>query len=250
MGDGMRPLIAVTTSEMRGPDGHKQTPHGEPPRKELALGLGYPGSVERAGGVPLVVPPQDLESIDSLLRQVSGVCLSGGPDLDPALYGEELHPEAGPIDHEVDRFELELARRADELGLPVLAICRGMQTLNVARDGTLHQHLEDHLQTEPGTEVTHAVTIEAGSRLAALMDATEAEVNTFHHQAIDRIGRGLRPVAWAPDGLIEGIEDPDRDFFVGVQWHAETLTHRPEHAALFGGLVGAAGQPRTVSRAA
>lgn len=250
MGDGMRPLIAVTTSEMRGVHGHKQTPHGEPPRKELALGLSYPGSVEAAGGVPLVVPPMGLGAIDSLLGQVSGVCLSGGPDLDPALYGDELHPEAGPIDSEVDRFELELARRADALGLPMLAICRGIQALNVARGGTLHQHLEDHRQTEPGTQVTHAVTIEAGSRLAEVMGSTEAEVNSFHHQAIDRLGDGLRPVAWAQDGLIEGVEDPGRDFLVGVQWHAETLTHRPEHAALFDGLVRSSRRPRRVSRAA
>jgi len=250
MGDGVRPLIALTTSEMRGIQSHKQTPHGEPPRKELALGLSYPGSVEAAGGVPLVVPPMDHEAIDSLLGQVSGVCLSGGPDLDPALYGEDLHPDAGPIDPEIDRFEFELARRADALGLPILAICRGLQTLNVARGGTLHQHLDDHRQTEPGTQVTHSVTIEAGSRLAELMGQTEAQVNSFHHQAIDRLGDGLRPVAWAQDGLIEGIEDPDRDFVVGVQWHAETLTHRPEHAALFEGLVRLARRPRRVRKAA
>ena len=250
MGDGMRPLIAVTTSEMRGVQAHEQTPHGEPPRKELALGLSYPGSVDRAGGVPLVVPPMDHDAIESLLGQVAAVCLSGGPDLDPSLYGAELHPEAGPIDPEVDRFELELARQADARGLPVLAICRGAQTLNVARGGTLHQHLDDHRQTEAGTEVTHSVTIEAGSRLAELMGATEAQVNSFHHQAIDRLGRGLSPVAWSEDGLIEGVEDPDREFFVGVQWHAETLTHRPEHHALFEGLVRFARRPRRVRRAA
>ena len=250
MGDGMRPLIAVTTSELRGKEAHKQTPHGEPASKELALALSYPRSVEAAGGVPLVVPPMDPGAIESLLGQVAGVCLSGGPDLDPALYGAELHPDAGPVDSEVDRFEVALARHADTLGLPVLAICRGAQTLNVARGGTLHQHLDDHRQTEPGTEVTHAVAIEPGSRLAELMGATTAQVNSFHHQGIDRLGDGLRPVAWSEDGLIEGVEDDGRDFFVGVQWHAETLTHRPEHAALFDGLVRFARRPRRVRRAA
>jgi len=249
MGDGVRPLIAVTTSEMRGVGSHAQTPEGEPPSREMALGLSYPGSVEAAGGVPLVVPPMDHAAIEPLLDQVAGVCLTGGPDLDPSSYGAEAHPQLGPIESEVDRFELALAHQADLLGLPVLAICRGLQTLNVARGGTLHQHVPDsfdghHRQTEPGTEVTHEVTIEPGSRLAEMMGGHHAEVNSFHHQAIDELGRGLRPVAWAPDGVIEGVEDARRGFLVGVQWHAETLTHRPEHAALFSGLVVAAAAGR------
>ena len=157
MGDGMRPLIAVTTSEMRGVDGHKQTPHGEPPRKELALGLSYPGSVERRAASRWWSRRWTSTPSIPCCARSRRVCLSGGPDLDPSLYGAELHPDAGPIDPEVDRFEVELARHADSLGLPVLAICRGAQTLNVARGGTLHQHLDDHRQTEPGTEVTHAV---------------------------------------------------------------------------------------------
>jgi putative glutamine amidotransferase len=222
---------------MRGVESHKQTPQGEPPRKELALGLSYPNAVAAAGGVPLVVPPTDPDVLGPLLEQVAGVCLSGGPDLDPSLYGAEPHPELGPIDPEVDRFELAMARQADSLGLPLLAICRGAQTLNVARGGTLHQHVPDHRQTEPGTEVTHSVDIEAGSTLAGLMGGEHVQVNSFHHQAIDRLGRGLRAVAWSPDGVIEGVEDDSREFLVGVQWHAETLTHRPEHAALFTRLV-------------
>ena len=137
MGDGVRPLIAVTTSEMRGVGSHAQTPEGEPPTREMALGLSYPGSVEAAGGVPLVVPPMDHAAIEPLLNQVAGVCLTGGPDLDPSSYGAEAHPQLGPIESEVDRFELALAHQADLLGLPVLAICRGLQTLNVARGGTL-----------------------------------------------------------------------------------------------------------------
>lgn len=250
MGDGVRPLIAVTTSEMRGPDGHKQTPQGEPPRKELALGLSYPNAVAAAGGVPLVVPPTDAEMIDSLLGQVAGVCMTGGPDLDPALYDADPHDALGPVDTEVDRFELALARRADELALPILAICRGMQTLNVARGGTLHQHVEDHRQAEPGTEATHTVAIEAGSRVAQVMGTTSAAVNSFHHQALDRLGRGLRAVAWAEDGTVEAVEDDARAFVLGVQWHVETLTHDAPHAALFAGLVAAARRPRGVRRAA
>jgi putative glutamine amidotransferase len=247
MGDGLRPLIAVTSSEMRDVQSHAQTPQGEPLRKEMALGLTYLSAVERAGGLPVVVPPLDLEALQPLLSQVSGICLSGGPDLDPSFYGAEPHPELGPVEPRLDRFEIALARHADDRGLPILAICRGMQTLNVAREGTLHQHLPDrpgaelqHRQTEVGTETTHDVDIAEGSQVAGLMGSTHAEVNSFHHQGIDRLGHGLRAVAWSSDGVIEAVEAPARPFVIGVQWHAETLVDRPEHAALFAGLVEAA----------
>jgi putative glutamine amidotransferase len=249
VGDGLRPLIAVTTSEMRSAGEVHQTDQADPPQVEMALGLPYLRAVERAGGLPVVVPPMDLEAIEPLLAQVAGVCLSGGPDLDPIAYGAEPHPSLGPVNDALDRFEIELARQADARGLPVLAVCRGMQALNVARGGTLHQHLPDrsgatiaHRQSEPGDEVTHSVRIAAGSRLASVMRSEQAEVNSFHHQAIDQLGRGLRAVAWATDGVIEGVEAPARDFVVGVQWHAETLD-RPEQSALFGGLVQAASAP-------
>ena len=249
MGDGLRPLIAVTTSEMRAAGEVRPTDQGDPPQVEMALGLPYLRAVEKAGGLPLVVPPMDLETVEPLLAQVAGVCLSGGPDLDPVAYGAEPDPSLGPVNDALDRFEIELARQADARGLPLLAICRGMQTLNVARGGTLHQHLPDrpgattaHRQSEPGTEVTHHVRIAQGSRLASTMDSEAAEVNSFHHQAIDRLGAGLRAVAWSTDGVIEGVEAPARDFLIAVQWHAETLD-RPEQSALFEGLVQAASVP-------
>ena len=243
----MRPLIGVTTSEVRLGSEVEQTPQGEPPRREMALGLTYLAAIEAAGGLPVVMPPLELEAVEPLLERCDGICLSGGPDLDPAAYGARRHPALGPIETELDRFELELAKRADNHGLPILAICRGQQALNVARGGTLHQHLPDrpgvtleHRQRESGETVTHPVEITAGSRLARLMGKRVAKVNSFHHQAVDRLGIGLRAVAWAPDGVIEGIEAPARDFMIGVQWHAETLVQRREHAALFKGLVQAA----------
>jgi putative glutamine amidotransferase len=151
------------------------------------------------------------------------------------------------VEPELDRFELEVARHADSRGLPILAICRGTQVLNVSRGGSLHQHLPerpgvtiDHRQGGPGSQVTHDVTIAPGGRLADTMGGLRARVNSFHHQAINHLGPGLRAVAWSPDGVIEGIEAPARPFLLGVQWHAETLTGRPEHAALFAGLVSAA----------
>ena len=244
----MRPLIGVTTSEVRLGEQVRQIPQGEPPRREMALGLTYLHAVETAGGLPVVMPPLELDAVDPLLDRLSGVCLSGGPDLDPSAYKERRHPELGPVEPELDRFELELARRADERGLPILAVCRGAQALNVSRGGSLHQHLPDragvtidHRQEAPGAAVTHGVTISGDSLLAGTMRVQEAQVNSFHHQAVNRLGTGLRAVAWSPDGVIEGIEAPGRDFVLGVQWHAELLTERPEQAALFAALVSAAG---------
>jgi len=244
-----RPLIGVTTSEVRFADHIEQTPQSDPPRREMALGLTYLRAIETAGGLPVVMPPLDMEAIEPLLDRLSGICLSGGPDLDPGTYEERPHPELGPVEPDLDRFELELARRADDRGLPILAICRGMQALNVARGGSLHQHLPDrpgvtigHRQRAPGHQITHTAEIAAGSRLASLMGGREASVNSFHHQGIHKLGHGLRAVAWSPDGVIEGVESPARDFVVGVQWHAESLVTRREHAALFRGLVDASMQ--------
>ena len=141
----------------------------------------------------------------------------------------------------MDAFELAVARHADAAGLPILGICRGAQTLNVARGGTLLQHVPDHRQTEPGWAVTHDVAIESGSLLARAVGAGALRVNSFHHQAVERLGDGLRAVAWAPDGTVEGIEGDDGRFVLGVQWHAETLdeVEQPQ-ARLFGALVEAA----------
>ena len=242
-----RPLIGVTTSEVRIAAATRPLPEGDPPQREMALGMVYMRAVEQAGGLPVVLPPLATEAVAPLVDSLAGICLSGGPDLDPGGYGAPAHPELGVVEPELDVFELEIARRADALGLPVLGICRGAQALNVARGGTLHQHLADvtdgsleHRQTRPGRTPTHAVRIAPGSRLAAIMGATEAEVNSFHHQAVDRLGRGLRAVAWSPDGVVEGIECDGEALYLGVQWHAETLVERPMHARLFEALVAAA----------
>jgi putative glutamine amidotransferase len=212
----------------------------------MALGLTYLKVIEAAGGIPVVMPPLNLEAVDPLLDRLSGICLSGGPDLDPAAYNQRRHPELGPVEPDLDRFELELARRADARGLPMLAVCRGMQALNVARGGTLHQHLPDrpgvtldHRQSKPGNVVTHSVTIAEGSKLARTMKRRRARVNSFHHQAINRLGSGLQAVAWSPDGVIEAIEAPARPYLLGVQWHVEILPDRPEHFALFTALTAA-----------
>jgi putative glutamine amidotransferase len=228
--------------------GHvEQTPQGEPPQRELALGLAYTRAVEAAGGLPLVIPPMPSAAIPSLVDRLDGLCLSGGPDLDPELYGGGAHPALGPVEPDLDRFELELTRTADAAGLPILGICRGAQLLNVARGGTLVQHLPErtdgrvrHRQTEKADRLTHEVELAPVSLGARTLDRAQLAVNSFHHQAVDRLGRGLLAVAWSPDAVIEAIEAPGRQFLLGVQWHAECLTGRPDHARLFWGLVEAA----------
>jgi len=245
-----RPLIGVTTSEVRAAERVNPVPEGEPRGREMALGLPYLKGIEAAGGLPLVMPPLQEEAIEPLLDRLDGICLSGGPDLDPSTYEAEPHPELGPTEPDLDRFELDVARRADAREMPILAICRGTQALNVVRGGVLHQHLPElgeeiaHRQPTPGDQTSHLVAVEPGSRLGATLGGEEIEVNSFHHQAIDRLGEGLVVSARAPDGTVEAIEDPSRQFLIGVQWHAETLTHRPFEAELFRRFVEACREDR------
>jgi putative glutamine amidotransferase len=218
--------------------------HGEPAHPEMALGMTYMRALDAAGAIPVVLPPVGTDHLAPLLDRLDGVCLSGGPDLDPAAYGApERHVELGPTEPGLDAFELSLATLALRRGLPILAICRGSQALNVACGGTLHQHVPGHRQTEVATEATHHVEIAPHSRLHRMVRTLELPVNSFHHQAVDQLGEGLRVTATAPDGTIEAIEGDG--FVVGVQWHAETMVaHRP----LFEALVTAAS--RTELRAA
>jgi putative glutamine amidotransferase len=240
-------LIGVTTSEVRYAKGSGAASQGEPPQWEMTLGMRYLEAVAAAGGLPVVLPPLATDAIDQFLDHLAGVCLSGGPDLHPGGYGRAEDPSLGPTEPGLDAFELELARRADARGLPILGICRGAQALNVARGGTLHQHLPDvtdgtvdHRQTEPAWQVTHAVRVTRRCRTARSLRAVDLRVNSFHHQAVDRLGSGLRAVAHAPDGVVEAIEATDHAFVRGVQWHAETLVEQPAHLALFAELVDAA----------
>jgi len=246
-----KPMIGVTVSEIRAKEDAQRVRHGEPTQTEMTLGLAYMRAIERAGGLPVALPPLKNENVEPLLDQLSGLLLTGGPDLDPACYGAEPHPELGPIDHDVDVFEVALCRQADRRGMPILGICRGAQVLNVARQGSLIQHLPEilssgaieHRQVEPGDRTTHVVQVAPDSGLAQTTGGGPVDVNSFHHQAIDRLGLGLRAVAWAQDGVIEAIEADEEQgghFVLGVQWHAETLIEEAEQLALFERLVAAA----------
>lgn len=254
--DADRPIIGVSSSEIRIPEHLKQIPKGEPPHREICLGIPYLDSVQQVGGVPMILPPMKQDTIETILDAVDAVCLSGGPDLDPSTYGQPPHEKLGPTELATDSFEIALAQAADQRGMPILAICRGAQVLNVARGGTLHQHIPDafetdmeHRQTALGHHTSHGVTVDEGTLLARVLGSTEVEVNSFHHQSVEQLGKNLRISAHSPDGIVEGIEAVDRDFVIGVQWHAESLTNREEHEALFRGLADAALRYRSDSSA-
>ena len=216
----------------------------------MVLGLRYLEAIEGAGGVPMVIPPLRSEALEALVDGLAGVCLSGGPDIHPAAYGQRPHPLLGPTERGLDAFELDLLAAADRRRLPVLAICRGAQMVNVARGGTLHQHLPDavgdvvaHRQTVSAGVPTHSIGVAGGTRLEEIVGDGILEVNSFHHQSVRELGEGLSPTAWAPDGTIEAFEGIDDRFVLGVQWHAEGLTSLDRHAALFTAFVRACTSP-------
>jgi putative glutamine amidotransferase len=184
----------------------------------------YVDAVTRAGGRALLVPPSD-EGVDETLAALDGVIFSGGADLDPRLYEQEPHEETFGIHPDRDRAELALLQAALARDMPVLAVCRGSQVLNVARGGDLVQHLPDVVGDErhkhtPGTFADHDVTLEEGTRLASLL-GDRAPVKSHHHQGFGRVGEGLRVAAHADDGTIEAVEDPEHRFALGVLWHPE-----------------------------
>ena len=198
--------------------------------------LAYVQMVEAAGGRALLVPPSE-EAIDETLDALDGVLFSGGSDIDPSEYGHELHPETNGTRPERDRGELALLRAALERDMPVLAVCRGSQVLNVARGGDLVQHLPDVVGDEkhkhtPGVFADHEVEVKEGTRLGSLL-GERAPVKSHHHQGFGTIGEGLVESAWADDGTLEAIEDPAKRFTVGVLWHPE----EGEDETLFRALV-------------
>ncbi|HEY0415612.1 MAG TPA: gamma-glutamyl-gamma-aminobutyrate hydrolase family protein [Gaiellaceae bacterium] len=195
----------------------------------------YVRAVARAGGVPLLVPPG--APVDETLSVVDGLVFSGGSDLDPELYGAEPHPETRGVVRERDDFELGLMRAALERDVPVLAICRGSQVLNVALGGDIEQHVPDRVGTEvhrevPGVFADHGVEVLDGTRLATLV-GDRHDVKSSHHQGFRALGDGLREAARAPDGTVEALEAPARRFTLGVLWHPEM----GEDMALFEALV-------------
>jgi putative glutamine amidotransferase len=224
-----KPLIGITTYVEPASWGHWNV-------EAALIPYDYVRAVERAGGRAVLVPP-DEDGIAEVLDALDGLIFSGGNDLTPEGYGAEAHPATNGTNPARDRGELALLTAALERDLPVLAICRGVEVLNVARGGDLVQHLPEVVGHEEHRAVLgefseHPVRVDPSSRLGEV----HGNVMSHHHQGLGRIGEGLREVAWAEDGVVEGLEDPEKPFVVGVLWHPEA----GEDQRLFDQLVEAA----------
>jgi len=224
-----RPVVGITTYVEDASWGHWNL-------EAALIPYAYVAAVERAGARPLLVPPTT-EGVEETLDALDGLILSGGNDLDPQSYGAEAHPETTGTRPARDRGELALLDAALARDMPVLAVCRGFQVLNVARGGDLVQHLPDAVGSEQHREVKgvfseHSVTIDNGSRLGSVLGG-HAPVKSHHHQGAGRVGSGLRETAWADAGTVEAGEDPGKRFALGVLWQPEAA----EDQRLFEALV-------------
>jgi len=235
-----RPLPRASTLTLIGISSYARA--GQPPA--FSIPTGYVDAVRRAGAVPVVLPPGEAEP-GRLLDSVGGLIVSGGGDINPTAYGGRQHETVYSVCEERDAFEFALARAAlADTRVPVLCICRGLQVLNVVCGGTLHVHLPEHYgehiahRLPPRDTSVHAVRIEPDSRLAKILGSTEAQVRSWHHQAIDTLGDGLRAVAWAEDGVIEAVEHVEHPWCIGVQWHPEMQLDDDAQQRLFRALVG------------
>ncbi len=208
----------------------------------------YTSRILEAGGLPLIMPPVDDDGLDQLIAMADALVLPGGGfDIDPRKYGEDVLPACGELKPERTDLEWGLLVRAEKKGMPVLGICGGMQLMNVVRGGTLFQDLPSqkpstttHTQTGSKKAPSHVVIVEAGSQLARIAGVVGAlPVNSTHHQAVKTLGRGLTTSAHADDGIVEGLEDVSKPFFVGVQWHPESMDELP-HQKIYAALVAAA----------
>lgn len=244
----MRPIIGITCS-------FEET-SGPVVRRRSYLNAAYTDAVYAAGGLPLplALPPMPDEVVmRELLARCDGLIFSGGDDVDPARYGQAPHPRTGVMHARRDAFELDFFQRADESDRPILAICLGCQVTNVCRGGALVQHVDDlpgvgairhHMPDH--SSAYHTVRVVGGSRLASIVGTDDFEVNSRHHQVVDaaQVGGRLRPVAFAPDGVVEAAEDAEGAFLLAVQWHPEDMIDRPQHFNLFKALVAEADRLR------
>lgn len=234
------PVIGVTTSRLYNKAGQAYLMNME----------AYLDAVSQVGGAPLMIPlglPE--EQLNALWQRLDGILFTGGGDVDPQVYGGELHPSVSGVDADRDRVEFLLIRRAVAEQRPFFGICRGIQAINVALGGTLYSDISAQLPNalphphDPFTErelLPHTVRIEAGSRLAQILGRTHLPVNSLHHQGVRHLAEPLRPLAYAPDGLIEAVELPGHPFGLAVQWHPEWLQNQQPMQALFSALIEAA----------
>jgi putative glutamine amidotransferase len=220
-----------------------------PAYSEYKLPQSYAQSIDKAGGLPVMLPYRvDRSLIPQYLDQLDGVLLAGGDDLDPSLYGEDWHPSAQRIDPARQVFEFALLDEIERRAMPVLGVCLGSQVMNVHRGGSLIQFLPDELgpdgfdhRLNADWSRRHDIELHPDSRLARSLGKTKLSVNTSHKQAVRTPGRGLRVIATSTDGVIEGLEDPSLPFFMGVQWHPERQNDEADQLRIFQLLVERAG---------
>jgi putative glutamine amidotransferase len=238
----MRPIIGISSSTLAATESDRAG------MKRCAVPSFYVARVVEAGGVPVVLPNVAPEEAAEYVARVDGLLLSGGVDVDPHAYGAEPHPRLGEVDALRDRFEIALVRAARTAGLPIFGVCRGMQLVNVAFGGTLIQDIPSqvpgairHDQTTVDLQQpSHGVSLSEGTQLRALVGAGSARVNSFHHQAVERMAEGFRATARSSDGVLEAMEHESGPFFQCVQWHPERLADDPVTRALFQAFVAAA----------
>ena len=244
-----RPVIGITMDAQDMPPGTVRTPSGT--GGYYQLGFDYAGAIESAGGLPIAIPYRTHHAlIPQFVDLLDGVLFTGGNDLDPALYGEEWHPQAVKVDPDRQNFELALLAEIEKRRTPALFVCMGCQVLNVHRGGSLTQFLPDdpkNLEHRRGEDSVrrHDITIDQNSMLGKVVGREKISANTYHKQAVKKLGRGLKVVATAPDGTIEALEDPSFPMMVATQWHPERLTDEPEHLAPFKLLVERAAKVKT-----
>ncbi len=216
-----------------------------------AVNEAYVRAVQRAGGVPVLIPVGLTRGDLARLRDsLAGILLSGGGDIHPRRYQGTIHPRVGGVDEDRDELEIELVRLAAETKWPFLGICRGIQVINVALGGSLYTHLDgqmpgalrhDFYPDLPRDMIAHQVSVMPGTHLAKMIGGGNLEVNSLHHQGIERLAGDLEVAAVSPDGLVEAVQLKDHPFGLGVQWHPEWLPGSPTHQAIFSAFVEAAG---------
>lgn len=235
------PLVGITSSPAL-----RRSPVLEVDRSLTTLDRAYIEAVTAAEGTAVILPVQSPGNAATIVEHLDALILSGGGDVAPERYGATRHPAVGGVDEDRDAWEVALIAQARQRSLPILAICRGVQILNVALGGTLIQHLPEHDEGHPHLEpssfdaATHDVEIAAGTTMAKVLDTDVVHVNTLHHQAIDRCADDLVVVGREEHGVVEAVEHPDEPI-LGVQWHPELIAHLPPHDRLFSWLVQQAG---------
>ena len=225
-----KPLIGLTT-------------YGRDDKNAFSLPAHYLDSVRRAGGIPFLITPDENE-LDDVFSLLGGLILTGGGDIDPQFYNGEKHETIYMVDHERDNGENEVFQKFEKTGKPILGICRGMQIINIAWGGTLIAHLPDVFgelvlhRAPPRMPTSHRVTLNPDSKLASLMEVSECEISSWHHQALDKVAPTLKVVGHAPDGVIEAFECDEHSWLFAVQWHPElTSAEDPAQQRLFDYLV-------------